>query len=54
MPGDLGVTINLGCDTHQTIHEYQVYVTTFLGLGTDFGRKRYIATLFEENVEKIK
>lgn len=54
LPGDLGVRINLGCDIHQTIHEYQVYVTTFLGLGTDLGRKNYISSLFKENTEKIK
>jgi len=54
LSSDLGAYINLGCDTHQIIHEYQIYVTTFLGLGTDFGRKSYISSVYERNKDKIK
>lgn len=54
VPQALSATINLGCDTHETIHEYKVYVTTHLGYGTDLARKRYVEKLYFENKEKLK
>ena len=54
VPQDLSATINLGCDMHDTIHEYKVYVTTHLGYGTDLARKRYVGKLYSENKEKFK
>ena len=42
VPQDYSATINLGCDIHETIHEYKVYVVTHLGYGTDAARRRYI------------
>ena len=50
---DLSARINLGCDTHQTTHEYQIYVTTFLGYGTDRARRRYVQKIANEHSDKI-
>ncbi|RMB90972.1 hypothetical protein DUI87_32570 [Hirundo rustica rustica] len=36
---------NLGCDAHQTRHEYRVYVATFLGFGGNAARARYEQSL---------
>lgn len=46
---DLSVDINLGCDTHMTVHRYKIYVSTFLGVGTIVARKRYIEALLKKN-----
>ncbi|XP_071947091.1 ectonucleoside triphosphate diphosphohydrolase 4-like isoform X2 [Antedon mediterranea] len=32
---------SLGCDTHEAEHNYRVYVTTFLGFGSNAARSRY-------------
>ena len=53
VPQDLSSTINLGCDRHETIHQYKVYVTTHLGYGTDLARKRFVNKLYKENKEKL-
>ncbi|XP_032220507.2 ectonucleoside triphosphate diphosphohydrolase 4-like [Nematostella vectensis] len=42
VPSDLLAEVNLGCDSHQTIHNYRVYVSTFLGFGGNAARQRYI------------
>jgi len=49
LPQDLSVDINLGCDSHNTIHRYKVYVTTFLGIGTVVARRRYLEMLLRRN-----
>ncbi|XP_047128102.1 ectonucleoside triphosphate diphosphohydrolase 7 [Hydra vulgaris] len=54
IPPELGSTINLGCDIHDTVHRYQIYVTTFLGYGTDSAWKTYVQKLFEDNVNTIR
>ena len=54
VPVDLSATINLGCDAHETVHEYKVYVTTHLGYGSDLARKRYVNDLYSKNIEKMK
>lgn len=53
VPQDKSATINLGCDVHETIHEYKVYVTTHLGYGTDLARKRYVANMYAANKDKL-
>jgi len=54
VPAELRATINLGCDAHATVHEYKIYVTTFLGYGTDLARKRYIDNMVSTNKKQIK
>ncbi|KAK2572368.1 Cell division cycle protein 23-like protein [Acropora cervicornis] len=41
VPSDLNAQVNLGCDSHQTIHNYNLYVATFLGFGGNTARDRY-------------
>jgi len=53
VPQDYSATINLGCDTHETIHEYKVYVVTHLGYGTDAARRRYLERIYSENRDKL-
>jgi len=54
VPLDYSATINLGCDIHETIHEYKVYVATHLGYGTDAARRRYLDNIYSLNKEKLK
>ena len=54
VPLDYSATINLGCDIHETIHEYKIYVVTHLGYGTDAARRRYIEGIYSRNEEKLK
>jgi ectonucleoside triphosphate diphosphohydrolase 4 len=42
VPSDLLAEVNLGCDSHETIHNYRVYVATFLGFGGNAARDRYV------------
>ncbi|XP_020893372.1 ectonucleoside triphosphate diphosphohydrolase 4 isoform X2 [Exaiptasia diaphana] len=42
VPKDLLSDVNLGCDSHETIHNYRVYVATFLGFGSNAAHHRYI------------
>eukprot|EP00794_Sanderia_malayensis_P005244 gene5244-5908_t len=49
IPSDLSVDINLGCDSHMTVHRYKIYVATFLGVGTMAARKRYVETLLKRH-----
>ncbi|NXS83181.1 ENTP4 diphosphohydrolase, partial [Erpornis zantholeuca] len=41
---------NLGCDAHQTEHEYRVYVATFLGFGGNAARQRYEDNLISSSL----
>jgi len=54
VPLDYSATINLGCDIHETIHEYKVYVVTHLGYGTDAARRRYIEDIYNSKHVKLK
>ncbi|EDV20088.1 uncharacterized protein TRIADDRAFT_32564, partial [Trichoplax adhaerens] len=39
------IEINLGCDAHDTSHQYFVFVSTFLKHGTNMVRQRYVSRL---------
>ncbi len=54
LPSDQSVDINLGCDSHNTIHRYKIYVSTFLGVGTITARKRYLEALLRKNVHSVR
>lgn len=41
----LTTEVNLGCDSHMTIHKYKLYVSTFLGYGATTARIRYLEKL---------
>lgn len=41
---------NLGCDAHQTEHEYRLYVATFLGFGGNAARARYEQSLLSNSL----
>lgn len=43
---------NLGCDVEQTQHVYRVYVTTFLGFGSNMARQRYEDQLANSTISK--
>eukprot|EP00795_Rhopilema_esculentum_P011964 gene11964-2540_t len=53
LPQDLSVDINLGCDSHNTIHRYKIYVTTFLGVGTVVARQKYLEILLKRNSHSL-
>ena len=42
VPSELLADVNLGCDSHRTIHNYRVYVATFLGFGSNAAHGRYL------------
>lgn len=46
--------INLGCKEHDVEHEYQLYVTTFLGFGVNQAEEKYEEKLVDENDLKTK
>ena len=39
---------NLGCDSHATDHNYLLYVSTYLGLGANMGKRSYVHHLFHD------
>lgn len=43
---------NLGCDVERTQHVYRVYVTTFLGFGSNMARQRYEEQLLNGTLAK--
>lgn len=49
VPSDLSAQVNLGCDSHQTIHNYNLYVATFLGFGGNTARDRYTELCITHN-----
>lgn len=49
VPSDLSAQVNLGCDSHQTIHNYNLYVATFLGFGGNAARDRYTDFVITQN-----
>ncbi|KAI2811846.1 Ectonucleoside triphosphate diphosphohydrolase 4 [Blomia tropicalis] len=40
---------NLGCSEHDTNHQYRLFVTTFLTLGANSARKKYVEYLINQN-----
>ncbi|KAK3723848.1 hypothetical protein QZH41_019512, partial [Actinostola sp. cb2023] len=56
VPHDLLADVNLGCDSHETIHNYRVYVATFLSFGSNAARQRYVGHVLKNKTlvyEKI-
>ena len=49
VPAELSAQVNLGCDSHQTIHNYNLYVATFLGFGGNAARNRYTELVITQN-----
>ena len=49
VPTELSAQVNLGCDSHQTIHNYNLYVATFLGFGGNAARDRYTELVITQN-----
>jgi len=49
VPSELSAQVNLGCDSHQTIHNYNLYVATFLGFGGNAARERYTDLVISQN-----
>ncbi|XP_068746463.1 ectonucleoside triphosphate diphosphohydrolase 4-like [Montipora capricornis] len=49
VPSELSAQVNLGCDSHQTIHNYNLYVATFLGFGGNAARDRYTEFVITHN-----
>ncbi|XP_073239476.1 ectonucleoside triphosphate diphosphohydrolase 4-like isoform X1 [Porites lutea] len=49
VPSELSAQVNLGCDSHQTIHNYHLYVATFLGFGSNAARDRYTELVLSQN-----
>ncbi|CAG2103898.1 unnamed protein product [Medioppia subpectinata] len=41
---------NLGCDEHDSDHNYRLYVTTYLGLGANFARNTYVNALISSTI----
>ncbi|XP_046851292.1 ectonucleoside triphosphate diphosphohydrolase 4-like [Xenia sp. Carnegie-2017] len=46
LPAGLKTEVNLGCDSHMTVHKYILYVSTFLGFGATTARSRYLDMIF--------
>ena len=52
LPSELSMDIDLSCHGHtgqHKSHTYHLYTTSFLGLGANEARKRYVDLLLEEN-----
>lgn len=45
--------VNLGCSTHDSNHDYHLFVTTYLGLGANVARTNYVNSLISDYLEKI-
>lgn len=50
VPSELRAQVNLGCDSHQTTHNYYLYVATFLGFGGNAARDRYTELVVTKNL----
>ena len=53
LPAHLTTEVNLGCDSHMTIHNYKVYVATFLGYGATTARSRYLNTILTKKNNSV-
>ena len=53
LPAHLTTTVNLGCDSHMTIHSYKLYVATFLGYGASTARSRYLDTILTKRNNSV-
>ena len=55
VPSESLVEVNLGCGlgtAHGTQHKHRVFVSTYLGYGTNEARARYYRQLLKEHLEK--
>ena len=55
MPAESTVDVNLGCGLGGTLgnqHKYKVFVSTYLGYGTNQARNRYYQQLLKAHLEK--
>lgn len=48
LPASLHADINLGCDSHSTIHSHHLYVATLLGYGSNEALSKYHQFLLKE------
>lgn len=53
LPAHLTTEVNLGCDSHMTIHNYKLYVATFLGYGASTARSRYLDTILTKRNNSV-
>jgi ectonucleoside triphosphate diphosphohydrolase 4 len=49
LPPSLTANINLGCDSHNTIHSHHLYVSTLLGYGSNEAFTQYHQSLFDKH-----
>lgn len=55
MPAESTVDVNLGCGlgtAHSNQHKHRVFVSTYLGYGTNEARGRYYRQLLKEHLAK--